>query len=189
MATNRPVGGLHRTLGTRAVHDAAAYLGSCEIRLPHFKLTTNPPEERRYGGSFVDSSSGSLRLNIGNYPTTFLRNWFAMHELGHILWASHQPLRWKRFRYAFGDPAPEDYERLAAQEAWKTPTTWRFSWFPGLPRPTGQPSWYGARAGGQERFCETLSLMWANGDFSKPPPADLAELWDVCWDHGLSRMT
>ena len=37
------------------------------------------------GGSEV--SYQPLQLTMGNYPTTFTRNWFAMHEIGHLLWA------------------------------------------------------------------------------------------------------
>jgi hypothetical protein len=31
--------------------------------------------------------------------------------------------------------------------------------------------------------------MYANGDFSMAPPPDLEELWAVCWNDGLARMT
>ena len=175
------------TRSTKAVREAAAYLRSCCIHLPKFRLVASD-EGRLYGGSFVAVSGTSPLVNIGDYPTAFLRNWFAMHELGHLLWASHRPLRWKSFRKEFGDPPPAGYGDLARVEAWKTPGTWKLSWRPGAPRPEGQPSWYGARAGGQERFCELLGFMWAHGDFSEPPPADLAGLWDCCWHQGLSRM-
>jgi hypothetical protein len=171
------------------VREAASYLRSCGIRLPKFRVTTDPPEKGSIGGSFVDGFGGGLRLNIGWYPTAFHRDWFAMHELGHLLWRQHRPLRWKLFREGFGEPEPEGYEDLAEKEAWKTMVAWRSSWYPGLQRPKGEPSWYGARAGGQERFCELIGLMWAHGDFSNAPPNDLAELWDCCWEHGLSRMT
>jgi hypothetical protein len=172
-----------------AVEKAAAYLLSCGIRLPPFKLTTEPPERGHYGGSFVDGHGGKLRLNIGWYPVAFARNWFAMHELGHLLWNEHHPLRWKRFRAEFGEPQPEDYEDFAAKEAWKTMLAGRLNWRPGIHRPKGEPSWYGARAGGEERFCELLGLMWAHGNFDVSPPKDLTALWDCCWKHGLSRMT
>lgn len=172
-----------------AVKEAADYLRHCGIRLPRFRITAQPPEEGRFGGSFVDDFGGTLRLNMGRYPFPFQLRWFSMHELGHILWDLHRPLRWKRFREEFGEPESGDYDGQAAAEAWKTAATWKASWLPGPHRPKGQPSWYGARSGGQERFCELLGLMWANGDFSTPPPPDLANLWDCCWDHGLSRMT
>lgn len=173
-----------------SVREAAAYLRYCGIHLPRFKVTTEPPESMiPIANSFVDESGGELRLNMGRYPTRFLRRWFSMHELGHILWHFHRPLRWKRFREEFGEPPPDDYDDLAAAEAWKTAATWKFSRKPGIHRPKGQPSWYGARAGGAERFCELLGLMWANGDFATTPPRDLADLWEVCWDHGLARMT
>jgi hypothetical protein len=51
-----------------------------------------------------------------------------------------------------------------------------------------QPSWYGTRVGGQERFCELIGLILAHRDFTQSPPQDLAKLWDTCWHHGLSRM-
>ena len=177
------------TLAKKAVRDAAAYLRSCGIRLPVFTLTARPSEKSRFGGSFVDGYDGRLRLNMGRYPMAFLRNWFAMHELGHVLWEVHRPLRWKRFRDEFGATRPPDYYDLAARESWKTPASWRLSWFSGPHRPKGEPSWYGARAGGEERFCELLGLLYAHGDFAKPPPGDLAGLWDLCWAKGLARMT
>ena len=173
-----------------AVREAASYLRYCGIRLPRFRTTSELPQGRvKWGNSYVDGFGGILRLNMGRYPTTFLRRWFAMHELGHVLWDLHRPLRWKHFCQEFGEPESDGYDGQAAEEAWKTAVTWRFSWIPGPHRLQGQPSWYGARAGGQERFCELLGLMWAHGDFSKAPPDDLAALWDTCWDHGLARMT
>jgi hypothetical protein len=173
----------------KAVRDALAYLKSCGIRIPSFKLTAQPPEKGPIGGSFVTGFGGELQLNMGRYPTAFLRNWFAMHELGHILWAAHRPLRWKRFREEFGEPRPRNYEEIHPRESWKTAGSMRLSWLPGLNRPEGQPSYYGARGGGEERFCELIGLMYANGDFSDAPPFDLTELWECCWEHGLSRMT
>lgn len=173
-----------------AVREAADYLRYCGIRLPRFRITTEPRGGRiPVGNSYVTGFGGILRLNMGRYPTLFLRRWFAMHELGHVLWDLHRPLRWKRFREEFGEPESSDYDGKAAEEAWKTAASWRFSRRTGPHRPVGQPSWYGARAGGQERFCELLGLMWAHGDFTEAPPRDLAELWDTCWEHGLSRMT
>ena len=131
-----------------------------------------------------------LRLTMGKFPTAFVRNWFAMHEIGHLLWAKHQPLRRKRFRKYFGDPTPTwgDYIEIHKRHAWKTAATLTLSWWTGPHRPAGQPSHYGAHAGGEERFCELIALMYAHGDFSADPPPDLTELWDVCWSEGLSRM-
>jgi len=174
-----------------AVRDAAAYLRSCGIHLPNFRVTAEKHPDKPYGGSFVDGFGGQLRVNLGRYadPTPFTCNWFAMHELGHVLWAVHRPLRWKQFRSMFGEPAPKDYDDLSGREVWKTAATWKLSWFSGPHRPKGEPSWYGARAGGEERFCELIGLMYAHGDFSKKPPEDLTDLWDCCWHHGLSRMT
>ena len=157
-----------------AVLEAAAYLRYTGIRLPHFRLTAKSSGGTAFGGSFVNGFDGTLRLNMGRYPSTFLRRWFAMHELGHVLWDLHRPRRWKLFREEFGEPEPDDYDGQAAKEAWKTTVTGKLSWFPGPHRPKGQPSWYGARAGGQERFCELLGLMWAHGDFTQDPPCDLA---------------
>jgi hypothetical protein len=171
-----------------AVLEAAAYLRYTGIRLPHFRVTTLPSGGATFGGSFVDGFGGTLRVNMGHYPIAFLRRWFAMHELGHVLWDLHRPLRWKSFRKEFGEPDPEDYENKAREEAWKTAASWRFSKVSGPHRPKGQPSWYGARAGGQERFCELLGLLWAHGDFTKDPPGDLSKLWSCCQEHGLSRM-
>ena len=180
----------HETKARAAVSEAADYLHSCGIRLPHYRVTAVPPEGRNpFGGSYVTDFGGTLRLNMGRYPTPFLRHWFAMHELGHLLWHLHQPLRWKRFREAFGEPPPPGYENLAREEGWKTAGSWKLSKLHGPHRLKGQPSWYGARAGGEERFCELLGLMYANGDFSKAPPADLADLWNCCWHRGLARMT
>lgn len=170
-------------LGRETVKEAAAYLRSCGIRLPKFRITTEAPERQRFGGSFVDGNRGKLRLNVGSYPTAFLRAWFAMHELGHVLWAAHQPLRWKRFRGEFGAPRPEDYDGIHKQESWKTAAAG------GRLRPTGEPSYYGAMGGGEERFCELIALMYARGGFDREPPSDLADRWNLCWEAGLSRMT
>ncbi len=177
------------TTAKKAVRDAVAYLKSCDIRVPDFKLTAHLPEKGRIGGSYVTGFGGELHLNMGRYPTSFIRNWFAMHEIGHVLWATHRPLRWKCFREAFGEPQPGNYDAIHKSESWKTAGTHLFSWASGPHRPKGQPSWYGARAGGEERFCELIGLMYAHGDFAQPPPGDLAKLWDCCWEHGLSRMT
>lgn len=178
------------TKARTAVREAANYLQSCGIRLPHFRLTTVLPEGRfSFGGSFVTGFGGALHLNMGRYPTRYLRNWFAMHELGHVLWELHQPLRWKRFREVFGEPTPEDYDDVHKSESWKTPITPELFQWAGLRRPEGHPSWYGARGGGEERFCEIIGFMYARGDFTKLPPDDLSDLWNTCWEHGLARMT
>lgn len=169
-----------------AVDQATRYLKSCGIRLPLYELTIS---DRLIGGSMVEYEP--LRLTMGSYPTTFTRNWFAIHEIGHMLWAEHRPLRRKTFRKYFGDPAPEweEYEKIYKRDSWKTATTHKLSWLAGPHRPAGQPSHYGVQAGGEERFCELIALIYANGDFSKDPPPDLEELWDVCWSEGLTRMT
>lgn len=172
------------SLGREAVQQAAAYLRSCGIRLPRFRVTTEAPENRRPGGSFVDGHGGTLRLNIGRYPGSFLRHWFAMHELGHVLWAHHQPLRWKRFRNEFGAPRPKDYDTIHKSESWKTAASF------GKLRPPREPSFYGALGGGDERWAELLALMYvARAGFDREPPSDLADLWSICWHDGLSRMT
>ena len=170
-----------------AVDRVTDYLHSCNIRVPSFDFTTT--WEERIGGSHVTSEGKVIQFNMGRYPTDFLRNWFAMHEMGHVLWSCHQPLRSKAFREAFGAPEPRNYNAIHLSESWKTPASFKLSWHPGPHRPKGEPSWYGARAGGEERFCELIGLMYAHGDFSKEPPSDLADLWDTCWTHGLSRMT
>ena len=174
-----------------AVRRAASYLRSRGIRVPRFRLTTEWDWKHPLGGSFVILDGRVRQLNMGRYPTEFLRRWFAMHELGHLLWAAHQPLRRKRFRSAFGEPLPPDYDCIHGREAWKTTLALNLNLplRPGHHRPEGEPSWYGARAGGEERFCELIGLMWAQGDFSDSPPADLEDLWDCCWTHGLARMT
>ena len=171
------------------VTDAADYLRSCGIRLPRFRITTEFPGDKRWGGSFVDGFDGNLRLNLGCYPLLFQRHWFAMHELGHLLWHHHKPLRWKSFAEAFGKPQPRGYDNLASKLGGITAGAGIFSRVPGPHRPRGEPSWYGARAGGEERFCELIGLMYANADFACEPPADLAILWDTCWNQGLARMT
>ena len=89
-----PINSSQATQARTSVLEAADCLRSCGIRLPRFKITTEPPEGRMpFGGSFVDGIDGSLRLNMGCYPTVFQRRWFAMHELGHLLWHLHRPLR------------------------------------------------------------------------------------------------
>jgi hypothetical protein len=176
-----------QSLAREAVQRAVSYLRQCGIRIPRFTLTTN--WSRPVGGSEVTFDGRTPRLNMGRYPTEFLRDWFAMHELGHVLWNEHRPLRRKKFREAFGAPAPDDYDRLYLTEGWKTAASGRLSWLSGPHRPYGEPSYYGARAGGEEKFCELIGLIYANEDFAENPPADLADLWNTCWDHGLSRMT
>ena len=174
-------------LARDAVHQAAAYLRHCGIRVPRFTITTK--WDAPLGGSEVSYNGTTSKLNMGRYPTSFLRNWFAMHELGHVLWNGHSPLRWKKFREAFGAPQPADYLGLHRSESWKTAALGRLSWLAGPHRPAGEPSWYGALAGGEERFCELIALMYANEDFVEASPPDLHELWHVCWTHGLARMT
>lgn len=176
-----------KVMAKDAVDRAVDYLRACRIRVPSFNLTTD--WERRLGGSHVTWEGKAIQLNMGCYPTNFLRNWFAMHEMGHVLWACHHPLRSKSFRAAFGEPFPEDYDAIWLSESWKTPASFKLSWYTGPHRPKGEPSCYGARAGGEERFCELIALMYAHGDFSKQPPPDLADLWDTCWTHGLAKMT
>lgn len=169
-----------------AADQVALYLTTCGIRLPEFERSVS---DQRVGGSEVNYDP--LRLTLGNYPNAFIRNWFAMHEIGHLLWAEHKPLRNKTFRKYFGDPQPEpweEYEKIYKLYSWQTAVTMKLSWWAGPHRPVGQPSHYGAQGGGQERFCELIGLMYAHGDFSKDPPLDLEELWDVCWNEGLSRM-
>ncbi len=172
-----------------AVRNAVRYLKSMGIRVPDFELTAVFHDYLKPGNSFVQPLGEEIQLNMGRYPNEFMRNWFAMHELGHILWRTHRPLRWKKFREEFGEPQPDDYEDIHSRESWKTAGSHKLSWFSGPHRPKGEPSCYGASAGGEERFCELLGLLYAHGDFSKSPPEDLEELWECCWNHGLSRMT
>lgn len=169
-----------------SVRDALTYLNDSGIHVPPFDLISN--WEAMFGGSYVLQEGTSFQLNVGRFPLTFLRNWFAMHELGHIIWAKHNPTRRKSFKKHFGEPRPKNYEEIHRAEAWKTAVAYRLSWHPGVARPRGEPSWYGARAGGEERFCELIALMYAHGDFTKNPPPDLAELWDICWTYGLAKM-
>lgn len=175
-----------KQLAKDAVRRAVKYLRACKIKVPRFALTTN--WNTPIGGSMVIFDGTRSHLNMGRYPTAFLRDWLAMHELGHVLWNHHQPLRRKKFRVAFGAPAPANYHQLHLRHSWKTAATHRLSWLPGIHRPAGEPSWYGAKAGGQERFCEVLGLLWAQSNFAADPPPDLAELWDTCWHQGLAHM-
>lgn len=87
-------------LARDAVHQAAAYLRSWGICVPRFTITTK--WDVPLGGSEVAFDGTTSRLNMGRYPNSFLRNWFAMHELGHVIWNEHRPLRWLKFREAFG---------------------------------------------------------------------------------------
>ena len=115
-----------------AVERAVGYLTSCGISLPEFKL--QPATDKRVGGSCVEYDP--LRLTMGNYPNTFLRNWFAMHEVGHLLWAKHRPLRSRAFRRHFGDPAPDSpvYDAVHKRDSWITAATMKLSWWSGLHR-------------------------------------------------------
>jgi hypothetical protein len=170
-----------------SVHLAADYLNDCGIHVPPFRLSVE--RKRRFGGSFVDFNGSVPTLNIGSFPSSFLRNWVAIHEIGHLLWNYYRPLRWKPFRTEFSAPRPNDYQAVYEKVAWITPTSHAVGWLAGPQRPAGEPSWYGAKAGGEERFCEMIALIYAHGDFSKPPPPDLAGLWNCCWTHALARMT
>ena len=183
---NPPMSARLKSLAADAVERAVDYLRSCRIRVPEFEMSTD--WTTWIGGSHVTTQGRKASLNMGRYLGTFIRDWFAMHELGHVLWACHGPDRRKAFREEFGEPFPKNYDQVHARESWKTPMFHDASWEFGLQRPEGEPSWYGARAGGEERFCELIALMYAHGDFSKEPPTDLARLWTVCWKHGLSRM-
>lgn len=168
-----------------AVCNAKAYLQSCGIFVPHFELEIKSSDQfLEIGGSYVRQEYGDTQLSMGCYPTSFLRNWFAMHEIGHVLWGGHHPLRWKRFRLEFGKPRPTDE---ASKEIHKK-YSWRTAGSRGIHRPNGEPSYYGKLGGGEERFCELIAYMYACGDFSKNPPSDLVALWECCWEHGLSRM-
>lgn len=101
-----------------AVRKAVEYLRTCGIRVPLFILTTTPPGTRSgVGGSYFEGSDGDLLLNMGRFPTAFHRSWFAMHELGHVLWAVHRPLRWKHFRAEFGGPQPHDCDEIHRRES------------------------------------------------------------------------
>lgn len=168
----------------KTVRDAARYLQSCGIRLPDYRLTAD--FEKWIGGAYVEGD----RLNMGSYPLGFLRRWFAMHELGHLLWQEHHPMRRRLFAKKFGGKQPRDYEEISEKYSRYTPATFSLSWYAGPHRPKGQPSWYGKKAGGEERFCDLIAFMYANcSDFASNPPPDLKTLWNACWTHGLSHMT
>jgi hypothetical protein len=169
-----------------AVAAAADYVRAQGIFLPRFALSA---VTGRFMGGARTTVDKPYRLRIGTYPTSFLRRWFAMHELGHLLWAEHAPLRSRVFRRCFGEPLPRDYDDMPGRHSWKTVVAGPLSRFPGPHRPKGEPSWYGAIAGGEERFCELIALMYANYyGFDAQPPPDLAELWNACSRYGLSRM-
>lgn len=170
---------------TDAVRHTVTALRACGIRVPRFTLSTEWPF--LIGGSWVDTGSHPLHLSMGRYPVCFMRQWFAMHELGHVLLACHRPLRRKAFRAAFGQATALDYHEIHRRETWKTASTLRLSWWPGPHRPAGQPSHYGMTAGG-ERFCELIAQMHAHGGFARQPPRDLDDLWRICWSDGPARM-
>lgn len=164
---------------TRAVlNEVCQYLEACDIYVPQFKLTIH----RKPGGSSVKHDIRD-HLNLGCYPTRFMTEWWVMHEMGHILWNYYSPCDNRKFAQAFGAPQPEDYDDIHR----------KYSPFSTLAetlrmRPENEPSPYGAKAGGEERFCELLGLMYASGGFDQAPPEDLEKLWNVCWHSGLADM-
>ena len=182
----------HRDKAAEALGRAKTYLRDCGIKLPEFSIGFEQSESFPYlGNNYVLSGGGEYHLNLGRLPNGFVRDWFTMHELGHILWAHYKPLRRKHFRSYFGEPTPprREYENIYKKYSAITPASWRLSWLPGPLRPEGNPSYYAKYGGGEERFCELIGFMYAHADFSSDGPKDLNDLWQVCWEHGLQNMS
>lgn len=153
------------------------YLDRCNVFVPPFRHRIN---QRFFGSHFIDADAGPFLL-LGCYPSRFVTEWFVMHEVGHVLWHFYQPCRNRAFRQLFGSPEPDDYFDIHMRLSWRGP-------FRPRARPPGEPSFYGAEGGGEERFCELIGFLYATGGFDRRPPRDLRALWTVCWD-ALTRMT
>lgn len=169
-----------RELTREVLNDVIEYLDDCEVFLPDFRHAVH----RHMGGSYVTRKASGCFLHLGCYPTRFVTEWWVMHEVGHILWHFYQPCRDRAFNRNFGVEAPDDYEEIHRKLAFYGPLAHTLRL-----RPHGEPSPYGARGGGEERFCELIGLMYARGGFDQEPPGDLSALWNVCWNHGVARMT
>ncbi|MEI6236138.1 MAG: hypothetical protein WCT04_24040 [Planctomycetota bacterium] len=154
------------------------YLGRCSIFVPSFRHRI---AHRFFGSHFIDADAGPFLL-LGCYPSRFMTEWLVMHEVGHVLWHFYQPCRSRAFRRLFGVPQPNDYSDIHERLSWYGP-------FMPCVRPPGEPSFYGAEGGGEERFCELIGRMYATGGFDNRPPKDLSAMWNACWNHGLARMT
>lgn len=180
---NLPPNILHsfRRLTESVLSEVECYLDECGIKVPSYKLE----HLSRFGGSHVTVRGSSLTLHLGNYPTRYIASWWIMHEMGHLLWELHQPCRDRVFKRHFGcvRPPEKEYLSIHRRHSSRGPVAAILCL-----RHPGEPSSYGMLAGGEERFCELLALMYATGGFDRPPPADLEELWEVCWTHGLSNM-
>ena len=162
------------------LHDVIEHLDACGVFLPDFHHVIH----RRIAGSYFRDTASGCFLHLGCYPTRFVAEWFVMHEVGHVLWHFYEPCRRPTFKRYFGADVPDNYVDLHRSLSFYGP----IATFVGL-RPGGEPSPYGAQAGGEERFCELLGLMYATGGFDRRPPNDLKALWSACWNHGLARMT
>ena len=160
--------------------DVIEYLWACDVCLPDFRHAIH----RHIGGSYVSETSSGCFLHLGCYPTEFVAEWWVMHEVGHVLWHFYQPCRNLTFKRYFGAELPDNYDDIHRKLSFYGPLA-----APVGLRPRGEPSPYGAQAGGEERFCELLGLMYATGGFDQRPPKDLNAMWNACWNHGLARMT
>jgi hypothetical protein len=173
-----PLASLSVDLTCKALDGALHYLEECGIYVPPFRRRVL----KRWGGSYVNvKKDGSTYICLGCYPTRGFADWFAMHELAHVLVAAHEPGRRRKFRVEFGDPEPDDYD----DQQWKGmlgPI--------GIRRPAGYASMYGRDGGGEEHFAELVALMYCGEDeFAGRPPRDLRHAWSVAWKDGLSLMT
>ena len=162
-------------MSREAIDDAAEYLRECGIQVPAFKRRVY----RRAAGSYVTGSPTTLVMHLGSYPTRRLADWFAMHELVHVLWARNRPTRDPTFREWFGTRRPRNYDDIP----------WTVRATTSLRRPSGFPSRYAEMAGGEEHFAELVAFMYTrpNG-FASKPPADLAASWNVAWKRGITLM-
>lgn len=164
----------------KILNEIIEYLGQSGIFLPDFRHRIY----RKFSGSEFKPSGPSLML--GCYTTRYITEWFVMHEIGHVLWHFYDPCRDRTFRRYFGAPMPkyEEYLDIHRQFSWKGPVLHKTGF-----RPQGEPSPYGEKGGGEERFCELIGLMYSSKHGFHKPPSDLRAMWRACWEHGLSRMT
>ncbi len=152
----------------------AAFKREFGITLPkalRVKFHENQGGIRDWGGSHFCPADNELNLYTDYPPLLGDRAAIYAHELGHAFEHNFKLTRFADWKAHFAEPAPDDYEEI------NTTLTRLKMW--ASPRPYGEPSVYGQKMGGEERFCEVLRLMYQNG-FTLPGKfSDIEDLWDA----------
>jgi hypothetical protein len=154
---------LNTAKSAKSLNDAREYLVENGFFVPDFDLVL----VERIGGSFV-TREGSL-MHFGCYPGERTRNWFAMHELIHVLSFYH--LGDEELPAPFDEPAPDRVPNALVRMTMS------------VDRPWGFPSKYALRGGGEEFLAEMYAYMYCMPDgFADEPPRDLRDAWAVAWE-------